>query len=231
MCIASRNLKIKIQQLSSGVVGTRTWHRELATSCSTCLLQAVAPLSFVLHDGIKSLSVCQPFFTSSHKLPSVTKMQPNDCTKGPDVQVTVFWEKRHWEALKGGFVIKGGFGECTLVAVFVPGEHANVPSGGTCERTLVPVFVSGEHPNGASSGFHSRGTSAKTTHFENHPFVNPRKRPLKHLALTVWVSSLGFRSLTISYYRMGVAGEHLLPVADSFLIGGTEWVLCKRNWR
>ena len=51
--------------------------------------------------------------------------------------------------LKGGFV-NGWFWECTLVPVFVPGEHANVPSfgfrsGGTSEGTLVPVFVPGEH--------------------------------------------------------------------------------------
>ena len=59
----------------------------------------------------------------------------------------------------------GGTCERTLVPVFVPGEHPNVPSfrfsfrgnmrtyprsgfrsGGTSECTLVPVFVPGEHP-------------------------------------------------------------------------------------
>ena len=45
---------------------------------------------------------------------------------------------RSWRQ-KDGFVIKGGFGECTLVPVFVPGEYANVPS--------FWFFVPGEHPN------------------------------------------------------------------------------------
>ena len=64
---------------------------------------------------------------------------------------------------------KGGFGERTIVPVFVPGEHPPKPpfwkppfcqhqkgslgderggfqKGGFGERTLVPVFVPGEHP-------------------------------------------------------------------------------------
>ena len=39
-------------------------------------------------------------------------------------------------------------------------------SGGTCERTLVPVFVPGEHPNVPSFRFRSGGTSAKPTLLE-----------------------------------------------------------------
>ena len=60
-------------------------------------------------------------------------------------------------------------------------------SGGTCERTLVPVFIPGEHANVPSfrfsfqgkirmyhrSGFRSGGTPAKATLQENHPVVNP----------------------------------------------------------
>ena len=49
---------------------------------------------------------------------------------------------------KGRFHKKGGFGECSLVPVFVPGEHANIPS----------------------FRFSFQGTSAKITLLENHPF-------------------------------------------------------------
>ena len=48
---------------------------------------------------------------------------------------------------------KGGFGECALVPIFVPGEHPNVPS----------------------FRLSFRGRNAKTTLLESHPFVNPRK--------------------------------------------------------
>ena len=45
----------------------------------------------------------------------------------------------------------------------------------TCECTLVPVFVPGQHPNVPSFRFCSGGTSAKTTLLENHPFGSPRE--------------------------------------------------------
>ena len=54
---------------------------------------------------------------------------------------------------KGGFVIKGGFGECTLVPVFVQGEHANVASF---------WFSLGEHPNVPSFRFSFRGLQELT---------------------------------------------------------------------
>ena len=47
-------------------------------------------------------------------------------------------------------------------------------SGGTCECTLVTVFVPGEHPNVPSFRFSFAGTSVQTILLENHPFVNPR---------------------------------------------------------
>ena len=63
---------------------------------------------------------------------------------------------------------KGGFGECALVPDFRPEKK--------CEGTLVPDFRSGGmYPR---SGFRSRGTCAKTTLLENHPFGNPRLRCL-----------------------------------------------------
>ena len=67
---------------------------------------------------------------------------------------------------KGGFVIQGGFGECALVPVFVPGEHANVPSFWFSFRGNIQMYP--------RSGFRSGGTSSKTTLLENHPFVNPQ---------------------------------------------------------
>ena len=66
---------------------------------------------------------------------------------------------------KGGFVIKGGFGECTLVPVFVPGEHANVPSFRFLFRGNIRMYP--------SFRFLFRGTSAKTTLLENHLFCQP----------------------------------------------------------
>ena len=62
--------------------------------------------------------------------------------------------------------LKGGFGERALVPVFIPGEHANVPSFRFSfwgNIRMYPRF-----------GFRSGGTSAKTTLLENHPFGNPR---------------------------------------------------------
>ena len=55
---------------------------------------------------------------------------------------------------------KSGFGECALLPVFVPGEHANVPSFRS-ECTLVLVFVPGEHP-------------PKPPFWKTTLFVNPR---------------------------------------------------------
>ena len=53
-------------------------------------------------------------------------------------------------------------------------------SGGTCERTLVPIFIPGEHPNVPSFRFFcSGGTSAKTTLWKTTLFlqcVNGRGR-------------------------------------------------------
>ena len=66
---------------------------------------------------------------------------------------------------KGGFV-KGGFGEHT--------PRSGFRSGRTYECTLVPLFVPSEHLNVPSFGFSSRGTSAKITLLETTFFVNPR---------------------------------------------------------
>ena len=66
---------------------------------------------------------------------------------------------------KGGFP-KGWFSRRVVLA--------NVPlvpvfrSGGTCERTLVPVFVPGEHPNVPSFQF-----SFRVNMRQNHPFGKP----------------------------------------------------------
>ena len=49
-------------------------------------------------------------------------------------------------------------------------------SGGTCERTLVPVFVPGEHLNVPSFRFSFRGYIRQNHPFRNHPFVNPREK-------------------------------------------------------
>ena len=65
---------------------------------------------------------------------------------------------------KGGLVIKGGFGEYTLV----PGFRSSLRSGRTCERTLVPVFVLGEHPSVPSFRLSFRGNIR-----QNHPFGKP----------------------------------------------------------
>ena len=80
--------------------------------------------------------------------------------------VKAIFEKRAATVEVDSFVspVKGGFGECALVPVFILGEHVNVPSfrfsfqgnmrmyprsgfrsGGTSECTLVPAFVP-EHP-------------------------------------------------------------------------------------
>ena len=67
-------------------------------------------------------------------------------------------------ATKGGRVIKfgpvkravsykGGFGECALVPVFVPGEHANVPSFRFAFRGN-PSSPSGGAPDGATTLCH-----------------------------------------------------------------------------
>ena len=61
---------------------------------------------------------------------------------------------------KGGFV-KGWFWRMC--------PRSGFRSQGTCERTLVPVFVPGEHPNVPSFRFSVRGHIR-----QNHPFVNPR---------------------------------------------------------
>ena len=62
---------------------------------------------------------------------------------------------------------------------------ANVPcsgfrSGGTWERTLVPVFVPGEHPNVPSFRLSFRGNIRRNHPFVNHPFFNPRLVRFKH---------------------------------------------------
>ena len=68
----------------------------------------------------------------------------------------------NWTLLK-----KGGFGECALVPVFAPREHANVPSFRFSFRGNIRMYP--------RSGFRSGGTSAKTTLLEDHPFANPPK--------------------------------------------------------
>ena len=61
------------------------------------------------------------------------------------------------------------FGECALVPVFVPGEHANVPS--------VRFFVPGEHPNVPSFRFSFRGNIRTYPPFWKPPFWVPPKCP------------------------------------------------------
>ena len=69
--------------------------------------------------------------------------------------------------IKGRFRKKGGFGECALVPVFVPGEHAKVPS------FRLPFW--GNSRTYPRSSFRSGGTSAKTTLLEDHPYFDPDK--------------------------------------------------------
>ena len=47
-------------------------------------------------------------------------------------------------------------------------------SGGTCEHTLVPVFVPGEHPNVPSFRFLVPGNIRQNHPFGNHPFAKRR---------------------------------------------------------
>ena len=74
----------------------------------------------------------------------------NSKTKCETKSSSVFLAFFHRET-KGRFRKSCGFGECALVPVFVPGEHANVPSfrfrcGGNVR--MYPRFVPGEHlPN------------------------------------------------------------------------------------
>ena len=60
---------------------------------------------------------------------------------------------------KGGFV-KGWFWRMY--------PHSGFRSRRTCERTLIPVFVPGEHPNVPSFQFSFRGNIR-----QNHPFGKP----------------------------------------------------------
>ena len=84
--------------------------------------------------------------------------------------------KNHWET-------KGRFRKRVVLAN-VPlfrfsfgggGGHANVPSFRFSFRGNIRMYP--------RSGFHSGGTSAKTTLLENHPFVNPRKSLLARVLL------------------------------------------------
>ena len=113
------------------------------------------------------------------KLPAKIVYSPHRQGYRPDFYYfSNYSGNNHWE-IKGRFRKRVVFGEstlvpgfrsegtceCTLVPVFVPGEHPNVPSfrfsfrgnmqmcprsglryRGTSECTLVPVFVAGEHP-------------------------------------------------------------------------------------
>ena len=80
-------------------------------------------------------------------------------------------DKRLKKRINTGRFRTSGFGEC-VVSVFVSGEDAKVPSFRFSFRGNMRTYP--------RSGFRSGGTSAKTTLWENHPFVNPRKRLAKY---------------------------------------------------
>ena len=65
------------------------------------------------------------------------------------------------QRVKGGFV-KGWFWRMC--------PRSGFRSGGTCECTLVPVFVPGEHPNVPSFRMSFRGNIRQNHPFGNHPF-------------------------------------------------------------
>ena len=89
-------------------------------------------------------------------------------------------ERPHkWIAEKGGFVKGWSWRMC---------PRSGFCSGGTCERTLVPVFVPGEHPNVPSFRFSFWGNirqKPKTTLLENHPFANPRENLFSSISIAV----------------------------------------------
>ena len=71
---------------------------------------------------------------------------------------------------------EGGFGERTLVPVFVPGEHPNVPS--------FRLFIPGEHPNVPSFRLFVSGEHPPKPPFWKPPFCQPQKGGLKRWSLS-----------------------------------------------
>ena len=68
--------------------------------------------------------------------------------------------------------MKGGFVKGWLWRMY---PRSGFRSVGTCECTLVPVFVPGEHPNVPSFRFSFRGNIRQNHPFGNHPFRFLRK--------------------------------------------------------
>ena len=63
------------------------------------------------------------------------------------------------------------------------------------------------------SGFRSRGTSAKTTLFENHAFINPLKKGLNSVALGVKIRERnGERKKPINIKNFGGTPPGVRPV-------------------
>ena len=82
---------------------------------------------------------------------------------------------------------KGGLGECTLVPVFVPGEHANVPLFRFSFRGNIGMYP--------RSGFRSGGTSAKpsfwkTTLLSTPYFLTEEKLQEQNNQETLWCKRL-----------------------------------------
>ena len=76
---------------------------------------------------------------------------------------------------------KGGFGECTLVPVFVPGEHANVPS--------FRLSLWGNIRTYPRSGFRSGsfwGNIRQSHPFGNHPFRFQGVFPVLKMGFKRW---------------------------------------------
>ena len=76
-----------------------------------------------------------------------------------NLRLVIFGVASHWER-KGRFRKRVGFGECTLVPVFVPGERANVPSfrfsfRGNIQTYPRSGFRSGQQPR--KGGFSKGG--------------------------------------------------------------------------
>ena len=128
-----------------------------------------------------------------------------------------FWASYMFERRQKGGFVKGWFGECALVPVFVLGEHANVASFRFSFRGNIRMYP--------RSGFRSGGTSAKITPSENHPFANPRHMTEKWGFICPYVcGSYAMLSVKASVFCRRAKGFlcHTAPCCMTifFLLGG-----------
>ena len=98
-------------------------------------------------------------------------------------------------------------------------------SGGACERTLVPVFVPGEHPNVPSFRFSFRGERPAKPPFWKPPFCQPLNK--------WWQTSLIFcgRNFRITLRRqmqiefLSLAKSDFLVDADALSMLGAVYII------